>query len=112
MGVVDLRTAGGAGGVVAVGAVGGIFGAFWLGLGVGLMRIAKKHRSQALEADALHFSTDIWSSAVVILGLVALYIASFLPEGSALRPWLERADAIAAPVLARTKDIVGMIRSR
>src|SRR5512137_130333 len=34
-----------------------------------LSRIAKKYRSQALEADALHFSTDIWSSAVVIVGL-------------------------------------------
>jgi cation diffusion facilitator family transporter len=35
-----------------------------------LMHTAKKHNSQALEADALHFSTDIWSSAVVLLGLV------------------------------------------
>lgn len=35
-----------------------------------LKRVAKKHNSQALEADALHFSTDIWSSAVVLLGLV------------------------------------------
>lgn len=35
-----------------------------------LMRAAKKHNSQALEADALHFSTDIWSSTVVLLGLV------------------------------------------
>ncbi len=35
-----------------------------------LMKAAKKHNSQALEADALHFSTDIWSSAVVLLGLV------------------------------------------
>jgi cation diffusion facilitator family transporter len=34
-----------------------------------LYRVAKKHNSQALEADALHFSTDIWSSAVVLLGL-------------------------------------------
>ena len=34
-----------------------------------LYRIAKKHESQALEADALHFSTDIWSSAVVLVGL-------------------------------------------
>jgi cation diffusion facilitator family transporter len=31
---------------------------------------AKKYRSQALEADALHFSSDILSSFVVILGLV------------------------------------------
>jgi cation diffusion facilitator family transporter len=35
-----------------------------------LMKAAKKHNSQALEADALHFSTDIWSSAVVLLGLI------------------------------------------
>jgi cation diffusion facilitator family transporter len=35
-----------------------------------LSRVAKKHNSQALEADALHFSTDIWSSAVVFLGLI------------------------------------------
>lgn len=35
-----------------------------------LRRVAKKYNSQALEADALHFSTDIWSSAVVLLGLI------------------------------------------
>lgn len=35
-----------------------------------LARIARKHHSQALEADALHFSSDVWSSSVVILGLV------------------------------------------
>src|SRR6266404_5224154 len=33
-----------------------------------LMRIARKYNSQALEADALHFSSDIWSSLVVIFG--------------------------------------------
>ncbi|MEI6900088.1 MAG: cation diffusion facilitator family transporter [Bacteroidota bacterium] len=35
-----------------------------------LSRVAKKYNSQALEADALHFSTDIWSSAVVLGGLI------------------------------------------
>jgi cation diffusion facilitator family transporter len=35
-----------------------------------LRRAAKKHKSQALEADALHFSSDIWSSLVVLIGLV------------------------------------------
>ena len=34
-----------------------------------LYRTAKKHHSQALEADALHFSSDIWSSLTVIAGL-------------------------------------------
>lgn len=36
-----------------------------------LSRVAKKHNSAALEADALHFSTDIWSSTVVLFGLIA-----------------------------------------
>jgi cation diffusion facilitator family transporter len=35
-----------------------------------LARAAKKHNSQALEADALHFQTDIWSSSVVLAGLI------------------------------------------
>jgi len=35
-----------------------------------LYRAARKHKSQALEADGLHYASDIWSSAVVIVGLV------------------------------------------
>ncbi|MEI6847461.1 MAG: cation diffusion facilitator family transporter [Chlorobiaceae bacterium] len=35
-----------------------------------LKKIAKETGSQALEADALHFSSDIFSSAVVIVGLI------------------------------------------
>jgi cation diffusion facilitator family transporter len=57
-----------------------------------LARTAKKHRSQALEADALHFQTDIWSSAVVILGLVCVKVSDFVP-GLTL---LKQADALAA----------------
>ncbi|OPY31346.1 MAG: ferrous iron efflux protein F [Methanomassiliicoccales archaeon PtaU1.Bin124] len=34
-----------------------------------LMRAAKKYKSQALEADAIHFSTDLLSSGVVLIGL-------------------------------------------
>ena len=37
-----------------------------------LYRAARKFKSQALEADALHFRTDIWSSLVVILGLLCI----------------------------------------
>jgi len=62
-----------------------------------LMRMAKKHSSQALEADALHFSTDIWSSAVVILGLVGVWIAQSLHERADVHAdWLFKADAVAA----------------
>lgn len=35
-----------------------------------LYKVARKYNSQALEADALHFSTDIWSSTVVLIGLL------------------------------------------
>ena len=37
-----------------------------------LARVAKKHNSQALEADALHFSSDIWSSVAVLIGLICV----------------------------------------
>ena len=39
-----------------------------------LRRAATAYKSQALEADALHFSTDMWSSAVVILGLALVWL--------------------------------------
>src|SRR6202166_2659500 len=39
-----------------------------------LGRIATKYDSQALEADALHFSTDVWSAGVVVLGLVLILL--------------------------------------
>ena len=34
-----------------------------------LKQVAEATNSQALEADALHFSSDMWSSAVVLVGL-------------------------------------------
>ena len=57
-----------------------------------LSRAARKYNSQALEADALHFSTDVWSSAVVILGLLCVSVSHIFPELS----FLVEADAIAA----------------
>ena len=48
-----------------------------------LSRVAKKHNSQALEADALHFSTDIWSSAVVLLGLICANFGYYLADSVA-----------------------------
>ncbi len=61
-----------------------------------LYRAAKKYRSQALEADALHFSTDIWSSSVVIIGLVAVKAA----ESFQNLHYLTSADAVAALFVA------------
>ncbi|MDR3652744.1 MAG: cation diffusion facilitator family transporter [Paludibacter sp.] len=54
-----------------------------------LSRVAKKHNSQALEADALHFSTDIWSSTVVLFGLVCYQFLGW-----------HKADSIAALFVA------------
>jgi cation diffusion facilitator family transporter len=53
-----------------------------------LSKVAKKHNSQALEADALHFSTDIWSSAVVLIGLICANFGFFF------------ADSVAALIVA------------
>ena len=61
-----------------------------------LYRTAKKFNSQALEADALHFSTDIWSSSVVIVGLIGVTLARLMPG---LR-WMSEADAVAAMFVA------------
>ena len=61
-----------------------------------LFKAARKYKSQALEADALHFSTDIWSSSVVILGLIGLTIASKVPG----LDWMHKADSVAALVVA------------
>ncbi len=65
-----------------------------------LSRVAKKHKSQALEADALHFSTDMLSSSVVIAGLLAVWCADFFPPQSLAHHALLRADAAAALVVA------------
>jgi len=60
-----------------------------------LKKIASKYDSQALEADALHFSTDVWSSAVVILGLGFVLLGQ--RWNSEL---LKKADPIAALIVA------------
>ena len=53
-----------------------------------LMRVAKKTSSEALEADALHFSSDMWSSIVVLGGLAAVWAG------------IPAADSIAALVVS------------
>ena len=45
-----------------------------------LYRTAKAHNSQALEADALHFHTDIWSSSVVLFGLGCVKLGESVPR--------------------------------
>jgi cation diffusion facilitator family transporter len=60
-----------------------------------LSRIAAKYESQALEADALHFSTDILSSFVVIIGLALVWVGDKYSL-----PSLVIADPIAALIVA------------
>jgi cation diffusion facilitator family transporter len=69
-----------------------------------LYRAAAKHRSQALEADALHFSTDIWSSAVVLVGLLGVKLAQAVPSLS----FLLKADAVAALLVAVIVVVVSL----
>ena len=66
---------------------------FWRSRALG--KIASKYDSQALQADALHFSTDIWSSGVVALGLGLVILGRKLQA-----PWLIDADPIAALFVA------------
>jgi len=67
-----------------------------MGRSQALMKVAKKYKSQALEADALHFSTDIWSSVVVILGLLTVKSGDWIGH----HDLLVKADAVAALVVA------------
>ncbi len=60
-----------------------------------LMKAAKKYKSQALEADAYHFSTDIWSSAVVLIGIICVKIY----EWTNLQIFFY-ADSVAALIVA------------
>jgi cation diffusion facilitator family transporter len=60
-----------------------------------LGRIASKYDSQALEADALHFSTDIWSAGVVVLGLILVFLGRTYHID-----WLRDSDPIAALFVA------------
>ena len=53
-----------------------------------LYRVAAETSSEALEADALHFSSDMWSSLAVLIGLAAVAVGY---------PW---ADSVAALVVA------------
>jgi len=60
-----------------------------------LHRIASETKSEALEADAIHFRTDIWSSLAVLFGLAASYAGQHWNV-----PALELADPIAAILVA------------
>jgi len=72
-----------------------------------LKRAARTYRSQALEADALHFSSDVWSSAVVIAGLVCVKLSALLNM-----PALRYGDPCAALGVALLVIIVSLRLAR
>ena len=60
-----------------------------------LSRVARKYPSEALQADALHFSTDVWSTFVVVIGITAAWLGQKFGI-----PWLAYTDAFAALAVA------------
>ncbi|MEP7294792.1 MAG: cation diffusion facilitator family transporter [Burkholderiales bacterium] len=58
----------------------------WL-LASRMMAASREHRSIVLEADARHLYTDVWTSAGVVVGLVAIHFTGWL--------WLDPLLAIA-----------------
>ncbi|HXE33982.1 MAG TPA: cation-efflux pump [Verrucomicrobiae bacterium] len=60
-----------------------------------LKHVAQKYSSDALEADALHFSTDVWSTMVVISGIGLVWAGETWNL-----PWLAYADALAGLAVA------------
>src|SRR6267143_1797701 len=60
-----------------------------------LNAVAKRYSSEALEADALHFSTDVWSTIVVIMGVALVWAGNVWNL-----PWLAYADSLAGLAVA------------
>ena len=56
-------------------------------LAFAMLRKAREHRSMALEADARHLITDVWTSAGVVVGILAVKFTGWL--------WLDPVVAIA-----------------
>jgi cation diffusion facilitator family transporter len=54
-----------------------------------LYRVATETSSEALEADALHFGSDMWSSLAVLIGLGAVWLGY---------PWADSAAAVIVAV--------------
>ncbi len=71
-----------------------------------LFRVARRTDSVALEADAWHLRTDVWTSAGVFAGLATIAVAERMgfPEAAHLDPVI--AMAVAAVILKAAWDIM------
>ncbi len=63
---------------------------FNAGLAYALFKAASVHRSIALEADARHLVTDVWTSVGVVVGIVAVHFTGWL--------WLDPLLAIGVAI--------------
>ena len=68
-----------------------------------MLRKAREHRSIALEADARHLFTDVWTSAGVVLGLLAVMATGWL--------WLDPLVAIAVALNIVREGVMLLRRS-
>lgn len=68
-----------------------------------MFRAAKAHRSIALEADAKHLVTDVWTSVGVVFGLVAVHLTGWL--------WLDAVVAIGVALNILKEGVHLMWRS-
>jgi cation diffusion facilitator family transporter len=71
-------------------------------LAYGMLRTAREHRSMALEADARHLFTDVWTTAGVLVALIAVQLTSWL--------WLDPGIAIVV-ALNIIREGVRLIRA-
>lgn len=65
-----------------------------------LKAVAERYQSDALAANALHFSSDIWSSVAVLIGLSASWLGESAFGAQNHLQWLGFADPVAAIVVA------------
>jgi divalent metal cation (Fe/Co/Zn/Cd) transporter len=69
-----------------------------------LMRVARETKSQALEADALHFTSDFFGSIPVIIGLVlSAYGYAWGDPLAAIAVWLGTALLLRGATLLRER---------
>jgi cation diffusion facilitator family transporter len=63
-----------------------------------LFKVGKATESMALQADAVHLRTDVWTSAGVMCGLACIFLGKKLLPGVNLQ-WLDPAAAIGVALL-------------
>lgn len=68
-----------------------------------MFRAAREHRSIALEADARHLVSDVWTSAGVVVGLVLVHLSGWL--------WLDALVAIGVALNILREGVNLMWRS-